>query len=171
MLLGAAILVEAQASKALLYGYIELGDYDKLSNKKFQQPAPVLDEVTIEVTSNNEKVQTRINRESGFYAVVLEAGVKYEVKFKKEGFLDKIFEVDIADIPNDSYDDSFKMFIDVALFPEIPGADMSKFETTPMALCKYNSVRDKIIWDMGHAKRTFDEFAKSAKGAMVADNQ
>jgi hypothetical protein len=163
--------MQAQASKVLLYGYIEQGDYDKLSSKKFQQPAPVLDEVTIEVTSNNEKVQTRVNRESGFYAVVLEAGVKYDVKFMKDGFLDKIFEVDIADIPDDEYDESFKMFIDVALFPEIPGADMTKFETTPMALCKYNTVRDKIIWDMGHAKRSFDEFVKSAKGALVADNQ
>ncbi len=104
-----------------------------------------MEEVTIDVTSNFEKVQTHISRETGFYAVVLDVGVDYQVTFSKPGFIPKVFSIDVKDIPQYAYDESFKMFIDEALFPELSGADMTKFETMTMASCKYNTTRDKII--------------------------
>ena len=152
--------IYAMTPKILFYGYVEEGNIEKMFDKN--EASPKLDNVQVTVTQGNEKIKVVENRKTGFYSVILETGLSYQVKFEKEGFITKIFEIDGSAITGGDFDKSFKMFTDITLFPRTNAEEEHTLWSAPVAKCSFQCETKSLVWDMRYARIAFDHFLRVA---------
>ena len=140
--------------KILFYGYVEQGNIETLIAKN--ETSPRLSQVEVTVNHGNEEVRAVKNRKTGFYSLILDVGKTYQVKFEKEGFITKIFEIDGSNIPEGNYDEAFKMFTDIKLFPITNAEDEQTLWSRPVAKCSFQAKTKSLVWDKEYAQVAFD---------------
>lgn len=160
MLLAFTCTLFAVSPKILFYGYVVEGDINTMYSKS--QTPTMLSEVRVTVFDGKEEIKVMKNRKTGFYSLILQPGKDYKVKFEKEGFITKIFQIDGSDIPNGDFDEAFKMFTDVTLFPKMNAIDEHTLSSAPVARCKFHDDTKKLVWDMQYARIAFDHFLRVA---------
>jgi hypothetical protein len=143
--------------KIHFYGYVIEGDFETMFVKNKVEMLS-LNEVWVEVISEGEIVKTFQNRNTGFFSLILECGKKYEVSFRRFGYISKTIEIDGSNVPQKEYSAAFKLFTDITLFPAAQVADVYKLTMAPVARCKFNTRRNNMSWDMDYAKIAFDHF-------------
>lgn len=161
----------AELPKVLLYGnVIDIEIVDIIVPKQEEAPDKFVDQVTVTAICKGDTISSKVNRATGFYSLVLESGKKYNVSFKKDGYITKNFVIDATDVEYTDKKKSFKMFTDVTLFQTPDKGDFKSFEDRPMAKCTYVSEKERMEWDMDFAKLAFDHFMSSAKQMSTALN-
>jgi len=160
MLLAMVSSIYALTPKILFYGYVEEGNIERMFAKN--ETPPKLNNVQVTVTQGNEEIKVVKNRKTGFYSVILETGISYQVKFEKEGFITKIFEIDGSTIPDGDFEESFKMFTDITLFPRTNAEEEHTLWSSPVAKCSFQYETKRLVWDMRYARIAFDHFLRVA---------
>jgi hypothetical protein len=150
---------QAIQPKVLFYGYVIEGDVDAIFERT-EKASNSLDAVVIDLLDEEGVLKTWTNRKTGFYSVVLDPGKKYTVRFARPGYITKSFEIDTRDVPSKDYEEAFKMFTDVTLFPSRNFPDEHTLSTAPVAKCKFDAHRERLMWDMDYAKIAFDHFLR-----------
>jgi hypothetical protein len=120
------LYASAQVPQVLFYGYIEEGVFENPneSKKKKKEKTPdKLKGVKVFVYEGDSLMHTVQARETGFYALLLDAGHKYRVTFEKEGYFCKCFELDCTDVEYPDTDAAMKCLTDVSLFKKIEDDD------------------------------------------------
>lgn len=146
-------------AKVLLYGYVTQGNLENVTApKKKGVVEEHLNDVTIILYEDGKEIKTMKNRQTGFYSVVLESGKNYQLAFQRDGFISKRVSVEASEIPEKNYDEAFKMFTDITLFPEMEGKDFSKYSKRIIAKCVYNKSKDRMAWDMDYAREVWGLF-------------
>ena len=159
----AGIGAQATEAKILLYGYVIEGNVDELFAQKQKKQAPTfMKDVRIQVFENDSVVRDFTNRNSGFYALVLEAGKDYEVSFSHSGHIEKRVFIEGAQIPDKEYEQAFKMFTDITLFPKIENVNTDEYGSKVIARCVFNEGKERMMWDMPYAQNAFNEFIEMA---------
>ena len=148
----------AVSPKILFYGYVVEGDISTMFNKSIESPA--LDGVMVTVLDGENEMRAVPNRTTGFFNLILDPGKKYTVKFEKEGYIPKLFQIDGSDIPEQDFEEGFKMFTDVTLFPDMDVPNVETLSKSPVAKCEFDNKQQKLIWDMDYAKIAFDHFLR-----------
>ena len=146
-------------AKILLYGYVTQGNLEHVvAPKKKGIVEEYLNDVTITLYEDGKKIKTIKNRQTGFYSVILKSGKNYQLAFQRDGFICKRISVEAAEIPKKNYKEAFKMFTDIAHFPEIEGKDFTKYSKSVIAKCVYNKSKDRMAWDMNYAREVWGLF-------------
>ena len=88
--------------------------------------------VTVTITSGGSPVSTSVTSNSGKFSTSLDYGKKYKIEFSKAGLLSRFIYVDLVginveDVPAGDLSQEMEM----SLFGEIPGADLSFLQTMP----------------------------------------
>jgi hypothetical protein len=168
MLLGLWTL--AQEPQVLFYGYVEEGvfdDPDASAKKKKKEKLPEkLKGVKIFIYENDSLMNTVQARETGFYAVLLDAGKKYRVTFEKEGFFCKCFELDCRDVQYPDTDAAMKCLTDVSLFKKVEDDDLLSLCKVPYAKCSYKD--GDMVWDLDYTARAKEKFYELAQPYYMA---
>jgi hypothetical protein len=158
ILLAVTCSIYAVSPKILFYGYVVEGNIETMFDKGDSPER--LDNVSVSVFHGKEEIKAIQNRKTGFYSLILETGKTYIVKFEKEGFISKIFQIDGSNIPQGEFEEAFKMFTDVTLFPKMNAVDEHTLSSAPVAKCKFNNDAQKLVWDMQYARIAFDHFLR-----------
>lgn len=159
LLICASTLLMAFTPKIHFYGYVMEGDLETIFQKNKAQDQ-TLNEVWVEVTCDGEVLRTMQNRQTGFFSLILEVGKRYEVSFRRHGFITKTFEIDGSEVPQKDFSEAFKLFTDITLFKDLPMEDVKTLSSAPVARCKFNDKRNNMSWDMDYAKIAFDHFLR-----------
>lgn len=167
----AVIGLQASAadSRVLLYGYVVEGDYaTALDEKKPTDKTLPLTDVDVVILVNGEQMKAVVNRQTGFYSLVLPAGVDYRIRFSKAGYLPKNFDIRASEIPEKEFDEAFKLFTDVTLFPETDTATADLVKNIVTARCHFDVKRERLSWDLAHAVDSFERFMSLADPERMA---
>lgn len=153
----------AGEGKVLLYGYVVEGDVESAMEKDRRNAVPIaVSDVTVQVFSGDTLVLEQINRQSGFYSLVLPTGIDFQISFKKEGFISKNFQVLGSSVPEGEYEEAFKLFTDVSMFPESGKATEMTCGKLVSAQCLFDSRKKRMSWDIDHAIQAFEQFMSVA---------
>lgn len=172
-LLLSGVFAIAQAPQVLFYGYIETGVFEDPSGdvkKTRKQKAPEkLKNVKIFVYQGEELVNTLAARETGFYALLLNAGVKYMVTFEKDGYFCKSFEIDCKSVEYTETDAAMKCLTDVSLFKKVENDDLLSLCKVPFARCAYEN--GEMVWDIEYTEKAKEKFYELAQPYYMAEGK
>lgn len=164
-------VVIAQTPQVLFYGYIEEGVFtdpngDAPKKQRKQKTPDKLKNVTVFVYKGEEVVNTLNARETGFYAVLLDAGTSYRVTFEKEGYFCKSFELDCTNVQYPETDAAMKCLTDVSLFKKVENDDLLSLCKIPFARCSY--VEGEMVWDIDYTQKAKEKFYELAQPYYMA---
>jgi hypothetical protein len=164
-------VISAQNAQVLFYGYIEEGVFtdpngDAPKKQKKQKAPDKLKNVTVYVYKGEETVSTINARETGFYAVLLDAGSKYRVTFEKEGYFCKSFELDCTNVVYPDTDAAMKCLTDVSLFRKVENDDLLSLCKIPFARCAYEE--GEMVWDIEYTQKAKEKFYELAQPYYMA---
>ncbi len=163
----------AQTPQVLFYGYVEEGIFvdpsgDAKKSRKQKNPEK-LRNVTVYVYQGDVLINTVSGRESGFYAVLLESGAKYNVTFEKDGFFCKSFEVDCRNVQFPETDAAMKCLTDVSLFKKVEDEEMLALCHVPFAKCSFKN--GDMVWDVEYTERAKEKFYELAQPYYMASGK
>lgn len=164
----------AQKPQVLFYGYIEEGVFadpngDTPKKQKKQKAPDKLKNVNLFVYKGDEVVTTLNARETGFYAVLLDAGAKYMVTFEKEGYFCKSFELDCTSVKYQDTEAAMKCLTDVSLFKKVENDDLLSLCKTPFARCSYAG--GEMVWDIEYTQKAKEKFYELAQPYYMASDK
>jgi len=96
-----------------------------------------LENITITAYQGGQKVDTYTTSSNGKYEFFLDLGKEYEVKFDGPGLVSKKVYMDSRNIPEEDIGAGFSMNIEMSLFEEIEGLDITLLDK-PIGKAKYN---------------------------------
>lgn len=108
----------------------------------------------IEIWSSGELLSTIESNVKGRYDSRLSFFKSYVVKYKRDGYVMKMVEIDATDFAEQSRDRGFIIELDMTLFRMYPGC--KKFEflgEIPIAKASYNKREGTLVWDNSHTSR------------------
>lgn len=160
----------AQTPQVLFYGYIEEGVLQDpagdVKKKKREKAPDKIKDVKIFVYSEGELVTSVNGRETGFYAVLLNAGKRYMVTFEKDGFFCKSFEIDCTALEYPDTDAAMKVLTDVSLFKQVDDASLLSLCKVPFAKCAYAD--GEMKWDIEYTEKAKEKFYDLAQPYYMA---
>jgi hypothetical protein len=125
---------------------VQIAVFGKVKEEWTEAP---LSGTRILVKGSDDTAQEVITDRSGFYRMALIYNRTYRLEYRSEGRLSKIVEIDTQGIPGSERGAGFGMNIDMRLFAEIPGEDLS-FLQQPIGRAAYSADKKTIEWDMGY---------------------
>jgi len=110
--------------------------------------------VTIEIYQDGKKIETSTTNSKGkVNDVEVPVGHVYQIKFKKDGFVTKMAQVDARyDTPED-LEYIIGQTMEVALFESVDGVDFSFLETTPMITFEFSPDGYQFEYDVSYTKQ------------------
>ncbi len=163
----------AQAPQVLFYGYVEEGVFADPSGDgkkaKKQKPPEKLKNVKIYIYKQEELLNTVTARETGFYALLLDAGMNYRVTFEKDGYFCKSFEIDCTKVQFPDTDAAMKCLTDVSLFKKVENDDLLSLCKIPFAKCAYKE--GEMLWDIQYTERAKEKFYELAQPYYMASGK
>ncbi|MBL0317612.1 MAG: hypothetical protein IPP69_18375 [Flavobacteriales bacterium] len=169
----ASLYVAAQTPQVLFYGYIEEGvfvDPTGDTKKSKRQKAPdKLKNVTVYVYKGGELVNTVGARETGFYALLLDAGATYSVTFEKEGYFCKTFEINCTSVVFHGTDAAMKCLTDVSLFKKVDDDSLLSLCKEPFAKCTFKD--GEMVWDIEYTEKAKEKFYELAQPYYMAQGK
>jgi hypothetical protein len=164
------LTIHAQTPQVLFYGYIEEGLFQDPSGdvkkSKKQKPPEKLKNVKVFIYQGEEMLSTLSARETGFYAILLDAGKKYRVTFEKEGYFCKSFEIDCSKVEFPDTDAAMKCLTDVSLFKKVENDDLLSLCKIPFAKCAYKE--GEMSWDIEYTEKAKEKFYELAQPYYMA---
>jgi hypothetical protein len=164
----------AQVPQVLFYGYIEEGIFENPNEtkKKKKEKAPEkLKQVKVYVYEGDSLKHTIDARETGFYAILLDAGHKYRVTFEKEGYFCKCFELDCTEVEYPDSDAAMKCLTDVSMFKKVEDDDLLSLCKVPYAKCAYSGDTGEMVWDLEYTARAKEKFYELAEPYYMAQGK
>jgi hypothetical protein len=117
------------------------------STESFMQQA------LVEIWSNGELLSTMETNSKGRYDCKLAFFNSYIVKYRKDGFVQKMVEIDATDFARESRERGFTMEVDMTLFRRQPGCREFEFlGEIPIARASYNKRANTLVWDKRYTK-------------------
>ena len=160
----------SQVPQVLFYGYIEEGvfeDPDGGSKKKKKEKTPEkLKGVKAYIYVGDSLMSTVEARETGFYAVLLDAGKNYRITFEKSGYFCKSFQLNCIEVEYPDTDAAMKCLTDVSLFKKVEDDDLLSLCKVPYAKCSYSDGNMK--WDLDYTARAKEKFYELAQPYYMA---
>lgn len=98
----------------------------------------------------SEPVDTIVTQ-NGRLFFTMEIGYVYRLEFRKSGYVSKHLIVDTRALPED-FKRKSKIKIDVGLFKEQKGFDVSFLKKEPMGMASYNEIEKKITWNDAYTR-------------------
>lgn len=148
LIVGLGNLISAQEGELYIFGVVK--DYD--DGKK-------LENVTIRAYHNGSKVDEYITRSNGKYEFFLELGKEYDLDFVCPGFVSKKVYMDSRNIPAEDIGAGFSMNIEMSLFQELEGLDVSILDQ-PIGKAKYNPNTGALEFDFAYTQKIKDEISR-----------
>lgn len=108
--------------------------------------------VTIVVFENDKKIFERKSNLAGKYEFVLEYDKSYRIEYNYPNYVSKYLTIDVRDIPEEDRIGGFEMNIDMTLFREIEGLDVSLLEN-PIGKAQFDAKRNEIAWDFAYTEQ------------------
>ncbi|MGV6861705.1 MAG: tetratricopeptide repeat protein [Putridiphycobacter sp.] len=110
--------------------------------------------VNIEIYKDGKKIRTEVTNSKGKVPLIyLPVGSVYQIKFKKDGYVTKMAELDGRyDTPEDL---EFETSRDMKfyLFPSVEGVDFSFLEREPMVKFEFSPDGYEFVWDLSYSKQ------------------
>lgn len=103
--------------------------------------------VAVIVTSPDGYREILATDEFGVYGITLPYDRVYRLRFAKVGLIGKVVELDNRDIPAKERERGHRMQVDMRLFKELKGEDLS-FLDEPIGRARYDSATNSLKWDM-----------------------
>lgn len=141
------LMTRAQNEVVHIYGQLR----DDVNKKK-------LDGCKVTVFKDGSQADLIDTGNSGKYDLTLKLGHTYDIKFFKEGYLQKVIRLDTRNIPEEERYGGFDMNVPGTLFPEREGFNTELLKE-PIAIAKYFPNADGLM---------FDEDYSTKKVAMIA---
>lgn len=167
------LCLSAQTPQVLFYGYIEEGvfiDPTGDAKKSKRQKAPdKLKNVKVFVYKGADLVNTVSARETGFYALLLDAGSSYNVTFEKDGYFCKTFEIDCSKVEFHGTDAAMKCLTDVSLFKKVEDDGLLSLCKEPFARCQYKE--GEMVWDIEYTEKAKEKFYELAQPYYMAQGK
>lgn len=128
----------AQSDDISLYGVVR----DHADNKKIPN-------VDIIVYENGSKIFDRKTNLNGKYDFVLDFDKFYKIVYNYPNYVSKFLTIDVRDIPEVDRKGGFEMNIDMTLFKEVEGLDVSLLDD-PIGKAQFDPKRGEMAWDMAY---------------------
>lgn len=173
LLLLAGLYMSAQTPQVLFYGYIEEGVFvdptgDTKKSKKQKAPEK-LKNVKVFVYKGGDLQNTVSARETGFYALLLEAGSVYSITFEKDGYFCKTFEIDCTKVEFHGSDAAMKCLTDVSLFKKVDDDTLLSLCKEPFAKCTFKD--GEMAWDIQYTEKAKEKFYELAQPYYMAQGK
>jgi hypothetical protein len=164
---------QLETPQCLFYGYAEEGQFENpdAPKRKRERPPHKLESVKIYVYIGETLLSTQEARESGFYALLLDAGKRYRVVFEKEGYFCKCIELDCQEVVFPSNEASLKCLADISLFRKVEDDGLLNLCKYPFARCAFNTETKEMEWDMEYTDRTKQKFYQLAEPYYLAERK
>jgi len=98
----------------------------------------------------SEPIDTIVTQ-NGRLFFTMELGYVYRLEFRKSGYVSKHLIIDTRALPAD-FNRKSKIKIDVGLFKEHKGFDVSFLDKEPMGMASYNEIEKKITWNDAYTR-------------------
>lgn len=105
----------------------------------------ILPQTTVVLYRDNKKIDSVV-LEKGRYKVEIDTGYVYKIIFSKEGYVSKSIVVNTKDAPQ-KYKKRAKLKLDIGLFHQKEGLNVSFLRTEPIGYARYDFVSEKMEWD------------------------
>jgi tetratricopeptide (TPR) repeat protein len=138
ILIAITIDVSGQGDDISIYGVVR----DHSDNKKIAN-------VDIFVYEDGKKIFDRKTNLNGKYEFVLDFNRTYKIVYNYPNYVSKYLTIDATDIPEKDRIGGFEMNIDMTLFEEIDGLDVSILEE-PIGKANFDNKRGEMSWDMAY---------------------
>jgi tetratricopeptide (TPR) repeat protein len=138
-------LVFSQGGDLYIFGIVK----DYATSKKIPG-------VTIKAFENGKLVDTYETKVNGKYEFFLDVGKQYELVFSKPGIVTKRVSMDARNIPSEDVGAGFSMNIEMSLFEEMEGLDVSILDQ-PIGIAKYNANTGALEFDFAYTQKIKDE--------------
>lgn len=143
----------AQKAKVMFYGYTEAGSiHAEQEQKRAKKPLKIAD-VTVNVFCQDSLISTIKSRDTGFYAVLLEAGKEYKVVFEKEGYHCKSFQLNCTKVMASESEQAIKCLTDISLYPKKENQELIDLCTTPFAMAQFDCTTGNMEWNMDYTEK------------------
>ena len=111
-------------------------------------------DASVEIWSNGEILSTIETNSKGRYDCKLAFFNSYVVKYKKEGFVQKMVAIDATDFALESRERGFTIEVDMTLFRRHPGCRELEFlGEIPIARASYSKRANTLLWDKGYTQK------------------
>lgn len=121
-----------------IYGVVR----DHSDNKKIPN-------VDIVVFENGKKLFTKKTNLNGKYDFVLEFNKTYKIEYIYPYYVTKYLTINATDVPDIDRIGGFEMNIDMTLFKEIEGLDVSLLKD-PIGKAQFDASKGEMAWDMAY---------------------
>jgi len=138
ILISLTIDVTGQSDDISLYGVVR----DHADNKKIPN-------VDILIYENGNKIFERKTSLNGKYDFVLDFDKYYKIVYNYPNYVSKFLTIDVRDVPDIDRKGGFEMNIDMTLFKEVEGLDVSLLED-PIGKAQFDPKRGEMAWDMAY---------------------
>jgi len=117
------------------------------SSEKFMSGA------TIEIWSSDELLDSITTNQKGRYECRLPYFGSYLIKYKSEGFVMKMVEIDATDFARETRVRGFTLEVDMTLFKKQPGCREFEFlGEVPIGKASFNKRENTVVWDGEHTE-------------------
>lgn len=129
---------------------------------KFEDTNKKIVGATVTVLNKGSNFDQLTTTGSGKYEFFLPLGELYQVKFEYSGYMHKVLQYDLRNIPEEDWKGGFISQTEVNLMPEMEGFDRSILDT-PLGKFSYDPLADAIGYDEDHTRRMLQRIADEKK--------
>ena len=118
-----------------------------------------LGDVTVKVLKDGSSHDSYTTRANGKYEFYLDIGSHYELKFQKDGFVQRSIVIDSRNVPMEIVGAGIIMPTDMSMYeitPAMEGEDLSVFEE-PIGKASYNPAEEDLSWDFQYTNQVKGE--------------
>lgn len=122
----------------------------------------IMPQASVEIWSNGEMLTTIETNSKGRYDCKLAFFNSYVVKYKKDGFVQKMVAIDATDFARESRERGFTIEVDMTLFKRQPGCREFEFlGEIPIARASYNKRANTLVWDKRYIQEMNDRLVSA----------
>lgn len=135
-----------------LYGQDDLNIHGVISDA---MTSSKLGDVQVNVLKDGSNYDSYTTRANGKYEFYLDIGAHYELKFVKEGFVQRSIVIDSRNVPDDVVGAGIIMPTDMSMYeitPAMEGEDLSVFEE-PIGKASYSESEQDLSWDFQYTNQ------------------
>lgn len=139
-----------------LYGQDDLNIHGVISDA---MTSSKLGDVTVNVLKDGSNYDSFTTRANGKYEFYLDIGSHYELKFVKDGFVQRSIIIDSRNVPDEVVGAGIIMPTDMSMYeitPAMEGEDLSVFEE-PIGKASYNESEQDLSWDFQYTNQVKSE--------------
>jgi hypothetical protein len=143
-LFAAASVFQASAQDSSVYVYGTIRERETMDSIPFPT-------VQVQELDQKEPPSPVVTQANGRYRFILSARKDYVVTFGAKGYITRSVEIDLRNIPSTVWLYGTAMNVDITLFKEMPGLDITLFKL-PAGKARYDPAKSAVVWDDEYIK-------------------